>query len=419
MLNRNLLIFTPIFPYPLNSGGAQAQFHMINSLRTQIQISFAYLPKNKKEEDALKQLWPEVKFHAYNKQRPSWFIRKYKKIITKLYRKIDHNKKIVNPHLSHSYEATIDYGFISFLQHVIEKDNIQIIQFEFADSLNIAYAFPNIKRIFVQHEILFIRNLRLIKDPNLLPAHDYYQYNMLKQQEIGAMNACDAVVTLTEVDKEILLNEGVNSRIFVSPAIIPTLTERLPTTYKFSDKLIFIGGDAHYPNYEGIIWFLDHVWSHILEEKPNTSLYIIGKWRARTKKKITKQYKNIQMTGFIPSIAPYTTKSIMIVPILTGSGMRMKIIEAANNGIPFITTTVGVEGLNFTNKEDCYIENNVTAFAERTIALMEEPTIQFQFRNNAFNKIKEMFPIEQMTKQRLDVYEKVGNPSERVMNKTE
>lgn len=407
MLNKKLLIVTSVFPYPLNSGGAQAQFHMIDRLRARMNISLAYVPRKIGNEEALKQLWPDVNFHAYRKQRPNWLGRKYKKIITKLYRKIDHNKAMVSPHLAHSYENAIDYGFIDFLQQVIQKDKIGIIQFEFADSLNIAYAFPHIKRIFVQHEIHFIRNLRLIKDISSLPAYDYYQYNMLKEQEIGAMNACDAIITLTEVDKEILISEGVTSNIFVSPAIIPMTGEALPTDYKFSNKLIFIGGDGHHPNYEGVMWFLDNVWERILEEKPETSLYIIGKWRGRTKRKIAKQYKNVHMPGFVPSITPYITQAIMIVPILTGSGMRMKIIEAANNGIPFITTEVGVEGLNFINNKDCYIENEVESFAQQTIKLMNSRNLQLSFRENAFIKIKELFPIEKMIKQRLDVYDKV------------
>ncbi len=405
MLNRNLLIVTPVFPYPLNSGGAQAQFHMIDSLRTQINISLAY-PRRSKDEETLKRLWPNVNFYPYMKQRPCWFVRKYKKIITKLYRNFDSNRAMVSPYLSHSYESAINYGYVNFLDQVIQKENIEIIQFEFIDSLNLAYAFPNVKRIFVQHEIHFIRNLRFIKDLNSLSACDYYKYNMLKQQEIEAMNACNAIITLTDVDKEILKNEGVTSNIFVSPAIIPAPEETLPTNYEFCNKIIFIGGDAHSPNYEGIIWFLDNVWEQILEEKPETTLYIIGKWRERTKKKITKQYKNISMLGFIPSIAPYTTKSIMIVPILTGSGMRMKIVEAANNGVPFITTAVGVEGLNFINNEDCYIESEAKSFAKKTIELMNSQEIQLKFRQNAFNKIKEICPIEKMIKQRLDVYAK-------------
>ena len=407
MSKKNILITTPVFPYPLNSGGAQAQYHMINALRGKMQISFAYVSTNMKNETALKEEWPDVKFHPYQEKRPCWLIRKYRKKIKKLYEKIDYNNKaIINPYLSHSFEGAIDYGFIRFLQQIIDEDGIEIVQFEFANFLNLAFAFPDVKRIYVQHEIHFIRNLRFIKDLKALPSYDYYQFNMLKQQELTAMNACTGVITLTETDKDILVEEGVTRPLFVSPAIIPS-PAGIPTDYKFSNSLIFIGGDQHQPNYEGMMWFLDHVWNDILKEKPQTTLFIIGKWRKRHQRMIQRKYKQVKMTGFIPSIASYSNHSIMIVPILTGSGMRMKIIEAANNGIPFITTQVGVEGLAFENGEDCYIENTPNAFAQSTLALMNDPDTQMSFRANAFKKIKETYNADKLIDQRMNVYQQI------------
>lgn len=407
MLDKHLLIVTPVFPYPLNSGGAQAQYHMIDALRKEIHISFVYIPRKLKDENALKKKWPDVTFHAYQKRRPSWLIRKYRKIVTKLCNRAEQNRELINPFLTHSFENSIDYKFLDFLQEVIWKDNIDILQFEFANSLNIAFAFPDIKRIFVQHEIHFIRNSRFIKDSHSLSACNYYQFNMLKQQEITAMNACSAVITLTDIDRNILIKEGVSTTIFVSPAVIPAPAETLPVNYEFSNNLIFIGGEYHAPNYEGVMWFLDNVWDMIVSKYPNTSFSIIGKWRERTKKKITKQYKNVIMPGFISTISPYATHSIMIVPILTGSGMRMKIIEAANNGIPFITTQIGVEGLDFINNKDCYIENENENFARKTIELMSDRKKQIQFRESAFKKIKETYPTEELVNKRLEIYKQV------------
>ena len=101
------------------------------------------------------------------------------------------------------------------MQQVINEDDIEIIQFEFANSLNLAFAFPDIKRIYVQHEIHFIRNLRFIKDVKALSSQDYYQFNMLKQQELTAMNACTGIITLTETDKNILNEEGVDRKSVV------------------------------------------------------------------------------------------------------------------------------------------------------------------------------------------------------------
>lgn len=409
MSGKKILIVTSVFPYPLNSGGAQAQFHMIDRLRKEMDVSLAYISNSSGSEQELKALWPDVSFYGYQGRIPNFFLRKYKKIISRLYAKLDiHKETLINPVLSYSFEKKLNYGFIDFLQNIVESNKIGIIQFEFTERLNLAFGFPDIKRIFIQHEIHFIRNRRFIKDPKLLPAHDYYKFNMLKQQEITCMNACDAVVTLTETDKRILEKEGVKAPVYVSPAIIPAPAAVLPADYQYAGNIIFIGGEQHHPNYEGVMWFLSQVWNRILQERPDSRLILIGKWGRKTQAQICRDYKNIQMPGFVPSLAPYQTTSIMIIPILTGSGMRMKIIEAANRGIPFVTTTVGVEGMDFINNSDCYIADAPGDFAKKTIELMDSRQAQLRFRENAFRIITERYSPDALFKQRLHVYEEIA-----------
>lgn len=403
MIKKRILIITSVFPYPLNSGGAQAQFHMIDALRKQIDLSIAYISNNVADEEELQKLWPDVEFFPYFRVRKNWFRRKYRKSIIRKYERFFQNKRLLDPGLKFSFEGLIDYAFVNHLEEVVKAHTFDAIQMEFSPTLFLAFALPEMKHIFVQHEISFIRNLRYMRGLENRSASDIYQYNMLKQQEIGSMNQCTSVVVLTDIDKNILLNEGVRVPIYVSPAIIPS-PKALPQEYQFENRLIFIGGDDHHPNYEGITWFLENVWHKVLTERPDTELHIIGKWHSHHKREIETNYKQVKLTGFVPSLEPYTKTSIMIVPILTGSGMRMKIVDAANYGIPFITTTVGVEGLSFVNAEDCYIEDDPQQFANATIALMDNRNEQLLFRENAYQKMQQAYDNSKMLGKRMDVY---------------
>lgn len=408
MYNKKILIITPYFPYPINSGGAQAQFHMIDALRNEFNISFAFIsPRHKKHEEQLQELWPNVTFYAYKGEKQNWLYKRIKNLLKRLNSWPDKSKHIINPILSHSFEEAIDYQFIDFLQNIINEENIEIVQFEFAEYLNLAYAFQNVKKIFIQHEIHFIRNSRFLKDIQSLQPHDFYQFNMLKQQEIAAMNACHAIITLTQTDKEILQKENIKTNIFVSPAIIPSPYAYLPKDFQFNNKLIFLGGDGHRPNYEGFLWFLDNIWRQLSKDIPNIKVLAIGKWRTKHRKSIHKRYINVEMLGYVEDIKPYLQNAIMIVPILTGSGMRMKIIDAANNGTPFITTQIGVEGLNFTNNQDCFIVNNSEDFSSKLIELITNKSLQFKFRDNAFNKIKELYPTKKLVQIRSNIYKQI------------
>lgn len=405
MHNKNLLIITPYFPFPIKSGGDQAQFHMINSLRNEFNISFAFVsPRHNKHVAQLQELWPNVTFHAYKGEKKNWLYKRIRSILKHLHSWPDRNKHIINPILSHSFEEAIDYQFIDFLQNIINEKHIEIVQFEFAEYLNLAYAFQDVKKIFVQHEIHFIRNYRFLKNLQSLQAHDFYQFNMLKQQEIAAMNACDTIITLTQTDKEILQKEKVITNISISPAVIPSPYEYLPENFHFENKIIFLGGDGHKPNYEGFLWFLEQVWKDMSHDFPHIKVQAIGKWRSKHKRLIHKKYNNIEMLGYVEDIKPHLQNAIMIVPILTGSGMRMKIIDSANNGTPFITTKIGVEGLDFIDNNDCFIVNTSKDFAYRLRELITDESLQLRFRNNAFNKIKELYPTEKLIQTRSKIY---------------
>lgn len=408
MNNKNILIITPYFPYPINSGGAQAQFHMINALREEFNISFAFVsPRHKKHEQQLQKLWSNVTFYPYKGEKTNWLYKRAMKMLKKLHSWPDKGKHIINPVLSHSFEEAIDYQFIDFLQNIIKKEKIEIVQFEFAEYLNLAYAFQDVKKIFIQHEIHFIRNLRFLKDIHSLQAHDFYQFNMLKQQEIAAMNACHAIITLTQTDKDILQKENVTTNIFISPAVIPSPYECLPQHFQFKNKIIFLGGDGHKPNYEGFLWFLETIWKKMSPDIPHIKVQAIGKWRTKHKKYIQNKYTNVEMLGYVEDIKPYLQHAIMIVPILTGSGMRMKIIDAANNGTPFITTQIGVEGLDFIDNKDCFIVNSSEDFSLKLAELITNESLQLKFRDNAFYKIKKLYPTNKLIQTRSNIYKQL------------
>lgn len=407
MIDKKILIITPYFPYPIDSGGAQAQFHMIDFLRKHMHISIAYTcsPKrNLNNERKLQELWPEVTFYPFVIPRKKFLFRKCRQLLRAFNSWPEENKYVVNKSIQNFTEDNIDYHFINYLGGIIEENKIDLIQFEFPKFQDMVYAFPHVKRIFVQHEIQFIRNLRFLKTLENLPPCDYYQYKMLKATELAAMQACDAVITLTEIDRKILVDEKVTTPIFVSPAVIPVPELEANDGYSFNNKLVFLGSSNHGPNNEGIMWFLEHAWGYIQEKNPSMKLQIIGIWQHRFINKITQTYKNVEMTGYVPSIDPYLKNSIMIVPILTGSGMRMKIVDAANHKTPFVTTQVGVEGLAFKNGEDCFIESDAILFAEKVLELAANKELQETFRANAFRKINEIYPTSELLDKRLEVY---------------
>ena len=99
----------------------------------------------------------------------------------------------------------------------------------------------------------------------------------------------------------------------------------------------------------------------------------------------------------------------MIVPILEGSGIRMKILEAANNGVPFVSCTVGAEGLGFKDGENCFITDDPIIFAERINELLNNHKKLQRFSNAAYQHVKQKFSDEAFIASRMHCYNDVYN----------
>ena len=102
----------------------------------------------------------------------------------------------------------------------------------------------------------------------------------------------------------------------------------------------------------------------------------------------------------------------MIVPILTGSGMRMKILESAAMSVPFVTTSVGVEGLDFKNNESCLLADNAGLFAASIDRLANDPNLYKQLAEGASKVFGSLYSVEALSLKRENVYKQICQPKE-------
>lgn len=406
----NVLVILPWLPYPLNTGGNQATFNCIEALKKDLQFHIAFMNGSYEQERSLKQLWPDIRFYRHSKPKPKGFYAITSKIIERFERILFKNilqYKIEESYTKPNYQKY--YGFIEFINNIIEKQHINIVQMEFMETIDYVYAVPtNIKTIFVHHELGYVRKGLYLKSVGVNNDLYYkYIYRQAKQKEIGTLNYYNAIITVSSIDAEKLKENGVTSEIIPSFCIVQNKYS-FKQIEKYDEVLTFVGPENHPPNKIGVIWFLDMVWPIILRKSPNIRLKIIGNWSETTQKEFMSRYKGIQFTGFVNNLQQELLGSIMIVPITIGSGIRMKIQEAAKMGIPVITTTIGVEGIPFRNGKECIIEDEPERFAE---AILKLDSIQDQqiLANAAYKKITEIFDFEALRHSRLPIYKKLAN----------
>ena len=114
-----------------------------------------------------------------------------------------------------------------------------------------------------------------------------------------------------------------------------------------------------------------------------------------------------KLYGFVDSIADVAGGGIMLVPILSGSGMRMKILEAAALAMPIVTTSVGKEGLAFENQVHCLVADSPQAFADAITLLLRDKALRRKLALNAQELFARNYSIESLVEVRQQVYNKM------------
>ncbi len=413
-MKKKILFIMPDLPYPLTAGGWQALYNGVASLKDDAELHIIYTDsfrnakkERKKQLDRL--LGGKVFFAQY---KPSLF-KSYFSICRFLRNYLANILKIRKRSKSYSFEIMsekynpISQEHISFINSYIKKENIDIVQFEFLSELSQVLTLPSsVKKIFVHHEIGFVVNELLLKS---VGSTEYRKAmtELLNIQEIGLLNRCDAIITLSEIDKNKLIKAGVNVPIYSSFAVVNTDKE-ITNTYESYNTLSFIGPSHHSPNYLGVKWFLDNCWEKLLSNDTSYRLRIIGSWSDDRRNEILQMYKNVEFAGFVPNLEDALNNTIMIVPITVGSGIRMKILEAASLGVPFVSTSVGAEGLPFESGKNCFLSDTPEAFVE-SILKMKDKSLRMTFAQKANELVKEKYSMKALCENRMKIYENVLN----------
>ena len=204
--------------------------------------------------------------------------------------------------------------------------------------------------------------------------------NRIKKFEGEMVCRFNHTLAVIQPDKEALLQAAGLYRRSVSPSIdvipIAVDTEELaPVKLQLDSMNIMTLGTLHYPpNADGIRWFLNDVFPLVQKKIKGTSLTIIGKNPPEDFLQAA-QYSNgaIEVTGFVPELAPYYERAgVVVIPVRAGGGMRVRILESFSRGVPVVTTTVGLEGIEAEHNREVLVADTPNEFAEAVCRLLTD-----------------------------------------------
>lgn len=213
----------------------------------------------------------------------------------------------------------------------------------------------------------------------------------IKKFEKSFINTYDLLVPITERDGIMLDKMGNKRPSHVSPTGIET-TVLIPHSKNLEHPSLFhIGSLDWAPNQEGLIWFIEKCWPKIHEKFPELKFYLAGR---NAPEWLIKRFHapNVVYLGEVEDAYQFmNSKSIMVVPLFSGSGMRIKIIEGMALGKPIVSTPIGTEGISTQSGKNILIADNEKEFVADVERLITDDELFHDISRNAIEYIQEKF----------------------------
>lgn len=310
------------------------------------------------------------------------------------------------------YNATrfISKPFAKELQKVLLENDFDIIQLE---GLYVCPYIPVIRKYSKAKIIYRAHNIEHeIWSRTAVMAHGlekWYLKNLskrIKHFEVQTLNKYDLLVPITGRDGALLNKLGNNKPVHVSQTGIDS-SVLIPNSKNLKHPTLFhIGSLEWAPNQEGLIWFFDNCWDAVREKYPDLQFFIAGRNAPAWFQKMM-NLPNVVFKGEVADAYEFiNSKSIMVVPLFSGSGMRIKIIEGMALGKPIITTAVGTEGISTTSGVNIVVTENAEGFVQSISDLIENRKYFDKISKNAIEYIHENFDNLSSAGSLIDFYKK-------------
>lgn len=231
------------------------------------------------------------------------------------------------------------------------------------------------------------------------------QANRLKSYEPHICEAFDACVMITKEDEDELQRMSLRVKTCVIPAGMD-IPIKISAVHEIDKSILFLALLEWKPNIQGFLWFYKHILPLIVEKIPNVRIYIVGKGNSRELLHINSP--NVEFIGFVESVIPWYERTQMcIVPLLTGSGIRIKILEMFSYQKAVVSTSIGCEGIEAENGRDLLVCDNPKEFADAVCRILNDKELRLKLGQNAQEVIKYKYSWNYVAEQFENVYLKV------------
>ncbi|KXK42490.1 MAG: group 1 glycosyl transferase [Bacteroidetes bacterium OLB11] len=266
----------------------------------------------------------------------------------------------------------VEQKFIELLQ----SENYDIIQFESiytSPYLKTARKYSKAKCVCRVHNIEHVIWQRLSENETSIFKKGYLKLltTRLRNYELDILKQFDLLLPISKRENEIFIQQNINHCHYL-PFGVKKSDVNFPNIQTEMNSCYHIGSMDWMPNIEGVQWFLDEVWPEIYKQFPQITFYLAGKNMPLSL--VSKESEHVKIIGEVEDFVSFSLeKNIMIVPLLSGAGVRIKVLEAMSIGKTILTTSIGAEGIGALSMKQIIICNTIEEFLNSFKFCIENP----------------------------------------------
>lgn len=392
-----ILMLTPYLPYPLLTGGQTRSYNLIKRLASLgHEITLFSLVKNRQEREyvfELEKFCKKVKVF-YRPAKP-WTLINILKTGFSLF-----------PFLVMRNWAS---GEKKAVEQILEEEHFDLIHAE------TFYVFPHIPQtkipiVLVDQTIeyrVYQHYVENYKYPFLKPLL-YIDVYKLKFWELKYWRAASRVIAMSNEDKQTMISQVPTLKVDIVPNGVDVKYFEKKVAQKQSQPVImYLGNFTWLQNREAIEVLISKIWPIIKSKLPQAKLWIIGKEANNFFASLANE--DIRVEEVVDVRVAYQEAHLLVAPIYSGHGTRLKNFETFASGVPVVTTSIGIRGTEAEDGKEVIIRDDPIEVANACIMLLKNPVLYKKIADNARRMVEQKYDWDPIASKLNSIYQEVAN----------
>jgi glycosyltransferase involved in cell wall biosynthesis len=262
---------------------------------------------------------------------------------------------------------------VSAIRERMARREFDLVYIEFTQMAHYVQFIGKVPAILDESDIAFVRRERFAQTTGSPAARLLLNWDSrkLKRYEISNCGRFHGILVRTKHDKQLLQSFLPAAQVEVFPPWVDLSFADAIREETSEANLLFYGAMWRPVNEQAVCYFLEQMLPRIRVSNPSVQFTVLGSRPSERLRRM--QEERVHVTGYVPDVAPYYSRaSVVVVPLLSGSGIKGKIVQGLACGKPVVTTSVGAEGIDATESDGLFVRDAPQEFADCVRWLLEQ-----------------------------------------------